>query len=114
MQDSFFMVRYRTDMYEWGRGWLSGSQAGRWREWLDKRSTEEHYTFDIIVPRRNWECYHLYTVYSIVYLHPMSGLVRLYDEKEVMAFKKTLTDLCEFCGGKVEFKVQEVNYELEV
>jgi len=114
MQDSFYMVRYRTDMYEWGRGWLSGSQAGKWQAWLDEQSTKWHYRFNIILPKNTWGCHQLYTVYSIVYLHPMSSLVRLHNEKEVAEFKKMLTDLCEFCGGKVEFNVQKVNYELEV
>lgn len=115
MTDTFFMVRYRTNMYLWGRGWLSNRQAELWDAYL-KRYAEsgEHYPWGIIMPRNRWSCAQLYSVYSIVYLHPMSGLVRLHDEKEVDAFKEFMLVLCNYCMGEVEFKVQEVSFNLEV
>ena len=112
MTDSLFKVRYRTDLYEWGKGWLSMESKSRWDKWLDDFVD---YGWSVIKPKSSGDCYRLASVYSLVYLHPMSELVTLYDDREVERRRKFLTNLCAAAGGTLKhYAVQEVKYELEV
>ena len=112
MRDTLYKVRYRTDLYEWGKGWLDNDKSARWHKFLDEfKNVHWH----VIRPESSGYCERLASVYSCVYLHPMSGLLTLHDDKEVAQIKKILTELCEASGGKLtHFMVQEVEYELKV
>lgn len=112
MTDSLFKVRYRTDLYEWGKGWLSMESKNRWDKWLEDFVD---YGWSVIKPKSSGDCYRIASVYSLVYLHPMSGLVTLENEKEVERLRVFLTNLCAAAGGTLKhYAAQEVKYELEV
>ena len=112
MRDTLYKVRYRTDLYEWDKGWLDHTCCVRWHKFFE---TFENRYWHLIKPQGYGDCERLASVYSCVYLHPMSGLLTLHDDKEVDQIKKILTELCEASGGKLaHFMVQEVEYELKV
>lgn len=112
MYCSLFKVRYRTDLYEWGKGWLDKDKAKRWRLFLIDFKNEH---WRVIYPEFIGDSFRLASVYSSVYLHPMIGLLTLHDEKEVEQIRGILTSLCKAAGGTLtQFSVQEINYELEI
>lgn len=112
MRDTLYKVRYRTDLYEWGKGWLDNDKAARWHKFLDEFKNVH---WRVIRPESSGDCHRIASVYSVVYLHPMSGLLTLHDVVEVDQIKKILTELCKASGGKLtHFMVQEVEYELKV
>ena len=112
MIDQIFKLRYTTrSLYEWGKGYVSNDVATKWckffNEFADCRWT-------VIKPGSSGECFRIASVYSCCYLHPMSGLLTLDNEREVSQVKEIITNAVKFCGGRVDFREQKMTFKLEV
>lgn len=115
MESNMFLMRYRTDMYEWGKGWLDRGKCKRWDDYLNGLVEKGHdHPWTVVGRNSSGDCFRAYSVYSIAYLHPMDGLVYLHNEDEVESFTEFMKRLVWYCGGNVSFKVQNIKYELEV
>lgn len=111
IRTSLQVLRYETDLYEWGRGWKSTEQAEKW----DKHLRGYHnFGWTVIPPTSSGECFRIAGIYSCIYLHPMSGLLTLNDESELGEVKKIIQEAVEAAGGTVRFRSQKVNYTLTI
>lgn len=112
MIDSIFKLRYITHgLYEWGKGYVNNDVAAKWRKFFDEFSD---YRWSVIKPVSSGECFRIASTYSCCYLHPMSGLLTLDNEREVSHVREIITNAVKRCGGRVEFREQEVSFKLEV
>ena len=112
MIDSIFKLRYITHgLYEWGKGYVNNDVAAKWSKFFDEFSD---YRWSVIDPKSSGECFRIASTYSCCYLHPMSGLLTLDNEREVSQVREIITNAVKRCGGRVEFREQEVSFELEV
>ena len=112
MIDSIFKLRYITHgLYEWGKGYVSSDVAAKWSRFFDEF---DDCRWSVIKPRSSFECFRIASTYSCCYLHPMSGLLALDNEKEVRQVREIITNAVKRCGGRVDFSEQKVSFELEV
>ena len=111
MSDTLYKVRYRTDLYEWGKGWLDNDKAARWHKFLDEF---DDFRWTVIKPRLFGDCFRIASTCSCCYLHPMSGLLTLHDESEVSQVRDIITNAVKRCGGRVDFREQRIQFKLEV
>lgn len=112
MIDSIFKLRYTTHgIYEWGKGYVNNDIAAKWRKFFDEFAD---YGWSVIKPESSGDCFRIASIYSCCYLHPMSGLLTLNDKKEVDRVKAFIANVVKSCGGHVDFREQEVSFELEV
>lgn len=112
MTDSIYRLRWRTDLYEWGKGYVSADAVKKWREFME--NWKPTLCWVMIKPESSGECYRIASLRSSVYLHPMSGLVTLEDESEVEWLTAFLKDAAKAAGGNCEVFVQRIQYELEI
>ena len=112
MIDSIFKLRYITHgLYEWGGGYVSNDIANKWHKFFDEFAD---YGWSVIKPGSSGECFRIASVYSCCYLHPMSGLLTLDNEREVSQVKEIITNAVKCCGGRVDFREQRIQFKLEV
>ena len=112
MIDSIFKLRYITHgLYEWGEGYVSSDVAAKWRKFFDEF---DDCRWTVIRPVLIGECFRIASTHSCCYLHPMSGLLTLDNEKEVGQVREIITNAVKRCGGSVDFSEQKVSFELEV
>ena len=112
MTDSIFKLRYITHgLYEWGRGYVSSDVSAEWRRFFDEF---DDCRWTVIKPRSIGECFRIASTRSCCYLHPMSGLLTLDNEKEVRQVEEIITNAVKRCGGRVDFREQRVSFELGV
>ena len=112
MIDSIFKLRYTTHgLYEWGKGYVSNDVAAEWRKFFDEFDDSR---WTVIKPGSSGECFRIASTCSCCYLHPMSGLLTLDDEREVSQVRDIITNAVKRCGGRVEFREQKVAFILEV
>ena len=112
MTDSIFRLRYITHgLYEWGKGYVSNDVADKWREFF---AEFDDFRWTVIKPVSIGECFRIASTCSCCYLHPMSGLLTLRDEREVGQVREIITNAVKRCGGRVEFRAQRIQFKLEV
>ena len=112
MIDSIFKLRYITHgLYEWGGGYVSSDVADKWREFFGEF---DDCRWTVIKPGSSGESFRIASVHSCCYLHPMSGLLTLKDEREVSQVREIITNAVKRCGGSVDFCEQKVPFKLEV
>ena len=112
MTDSIFKLRYITHgLYEWGRGNVSTDVADKRRGFVDEF---DDCRWTVIRPRLIGECFRISSACSSCYLHPMSGLLTLDNEKEVSQVGEIMTNAVKRCGGSVDFREQRIQFKLEV
>ena len=112
MIDSIFKLRYITHgLYEWGTGYVSNDVAAELRKFFDEF---DDCRWTVIKPGSSGECFRIASTHSCCYLHPMSGLLTLDNEKEVGQVREIITNAVKRCGGCVDFCEQKVSFELEV
>lgn len=112
MTDSIWKLRYITHgLYEWGKGYVNNDVAAKWHKFFDEFAD---YGWDVIKPKSSGDCFRIASVYSCCYLHPMSGLLTLNNKKEVDRVKVFIANAVKSCGGRVDFREQEVSFKLEV
>ena len=112
MTDSIFKLRYITHgLYEWGKGCVSSDVAAKWRKFFDEF---DDCRWSVIKPRASFACFRIASTCSCCYLHPMSGLLTLDNEKEVRQVREIITNAVKRCGGSVDFREQKVSFKLEV
>ena len=112
MIDSIFKLRYITHgLYEWGKGYVSNDVAAEWRKFFDEF---DDYGWTVIKPGSSGDCFRIASVYSCCYLHPMGGLLTLHSKNEVDRVKMFIANAVKSCGGRVDFREQEVSFKLEV
>ena len=81
MIDSIFKLRYITHgLYEGGKGYVSSDVAAKWRRFFDEF---DDCRWTVIKPRSIGECFRIASTRSCCYLHPMSVILTLDNEKEV-------------------------------
>lgn len=109
---SMVVMRYRTTgIYEWGHGYVSAEAANGWRLYFEKFSD---FKWCKIPPRSCGDCWRLVDSYSMIYLHPMSGLVHLQDSKQAGELQRILSEAAAAAGGTCQFAMQTVNYTLKI
>ena len=112
MIDSIFKLRYTTNgLYEWGGGYVSNDVAAKWREFFDEF---DDFRWTVIKPESIGECFRIASTRSCCYLHPMSGLLTLDNEKEVRQVREIIANAVKCCGGRVDFREQKIQFKLEV
>ena len=112
MTDSIFNLRYITHgLYEWGKGYVSSDVAAKWHKFFDEFAD---YGWTVIKPESIGECFRIASTRSCCYLHPMSGLLTLDNEKEVHQVKEIITNAVKRCGGRVDFSEQKVLFKLKI
>ena len=112
MTDEIWKLRYITlGLYDWGKGYVSNDVAEKWRKFFDEFVD---YGWTVIKPKSGGECFRIASTYSCCYLHPMSGLLTLYSKNEVDRVKTFITNAVKSCGGRVDFREQEVQFKLEI
>ena len=112
MNDSIWKLRYTTrGLYEWGKGYVNNDVAAKWHKFFDEL---DDCRWTIIKPRLFGECFRIASTYSCCYLHPMSGLLTLNNEKEVHQVREIITNAVKSCGGRVDFREQKIQFELEI
>ena len=112
MIDSIFKLRYTTHgIYEWGKGYVNNDVAAKWHKFFNEFAD---YGWSVIKPGSSGDCFRIASIHSCCYLHPMGGLLSLNDKKEVDRVKMFLSNAANRCGGRVEFREQEVPFKLEV
>ena len=112
MIDSIFKLRYITHgLYEWGKGYVSSDVADKWCEFFGEF---DDCRWTVIKPKLIGECFRISSTRSCCYLHPMSGLLTLDNEKEVHQVREIITNAVKCCGGRVEFYEQKVSFKLKV
>ena len=111
MIDSIFKLRYTTHgLYEWGKGYVNNDVAAEWRKFFDEF---DDCRWTVIRPESSGDSFRIAYTHSCCYLHPMSGLLTLYDEKEVHQVREIITNAVKRCGGRVDFREQKVAFILE-
>ena len=112
MIDSIFKLRYTTHgIYEWGKGYVNNDIAAKWRKFFDEFAD---YGWSVIKPESSGDCFRIASIHSCCYLHPMSGLLTLDNEKEVHQVKEIITNAVKQCGGRVDFREQRIQFKLKV
>ena len=112
MIDSIFKLRYITHgLYEWGGGYVSNDIADKWRKFFDEF---DDCRWTVIKPKSVGEGFRIASTSSCCYLHPMSGLLTLKNEREVSQVREIITNAVKRCGGSVDFREQKVSFKLEV
>ena len=112
MIDSIFKLRYITHgIYEWGKGYVNNDVAAEWNKFLDDFADCR---WSVIKPKSSSGCFRIASTYSCCYLHPMSGLLTLDNEQEVSDVRDIITNAVKRCGGRVDFREQNVSFKLEV
>ena len=112
MIDSIFKLRYITHgLYEWGKGYVNNDVAAKWHKFFDEFAD---YGWSIIKPESSGDCFRIASTYSCCYLHPMSGLLTLDNEKEVHQVREIITNAVKRCGGSVDFREQRIQFKLKV
>ena len=112
MIDSIFKLRYITHgLYEWGKGYVSNDVAAEWRRFFDEF---DDCRWTVIKPGSSGESFRIASTSSCCYLHPMSGLLTLDNEKEVRQVREIITNAVKRCGGRVDFREQRIQFKLEV
>ena len=112
MIDSIFKLRYITHgLYEWGKGYVSSDVADKWRKFFDEF---DDCRWTVIKPRLIGECFRIASTRSCCYLHPMSGILTINNEREVSQVREIITNAVKRCGGRVDFREQKVSFELGV
>lgn len=112
MTDSIFKLRYITHgLYEWGKGYVNNDVAAEWRKFFNEF---DDCRWTVIKPKSSGECFRIASTCSCCYLHPMSGLLTLDNEKEVNQVRDIITNAVKRRGGRVDFRCQKVSFELEV
>ena len=112
MIDSIFKLRYITHgLYEWGGGYVSNDVAAEWRKFFDEF---DDCRWTVIKPKSIGESFSIASTSSCCYLHPMSGLLTLDNKKEVNQVREIITNAVKRCGGRVDFREQEVSFKPEV
>ena len=112
MTDSIFKLRYITHgLYEWGKGYVSSDVAAKWRKFFDEF---DDCRWTVIKPRSIGECFRIASTRSCCYLHPMSGILTINNEREVSQVREIITNAVKRCGGRVDFREQKVSFKLEV
>ena len=112
MTDSIYRLRWRTDLYEWGKGYVSADAEQKWRDFME--NWKPTHCWVMIKPSWSGECYRIAGLHSSVYLHPMSGLVTLEDESEVEWLSAFLKKAAKAAGGKCKVFAQRITYELKI
>lgn len=112
MIDSIFKLRYITHgLYEWGGGYVSNDVAEKWRKFFDEF---DDCRWTVIKPGSSGDCFRIASTYSCCYLHPMSGLLTLDNEKEVRQVREIIMNAVKRCGGRVDFHEQRIRFKLKV
>ena len=112
MIDSIFKLRYITHgLYEWGKGYVNNDVAEKWRKFFDEF---DDCRWTVIKPQLFGDCFRIASTCSCCYLHPMSGILTINNEREVSQVKEIITNAVKLCGGRVDFREQKVSFELEV
>ena len=112
MTDSIFKLRYITHgLYELGKGYVSSDVAAKWRRFFDEF---DDCRWTVIRPGSNGECFRIASTCSCCYLHPMSGILTINNEREVSQVREIITNAVKRCGGSVDFREQKVSFKLEV
>ena len=112
MIDSIFKLRYTTHgLYEWGKGYVNNDIADKWHKFFDEF---DDCRWTVIKPQLFGDCFRIASTRSCCYLHPMSGLLTLHNEKEVYQVMEIITNAVKRCGGCVDFREQKVTFKLEV
>ena len=112
MNDSIWKLRYITHgLYEWGKGYASNDVADKWRGSFDELDDRR---WTVIKPGSSGECFRIASTRSCCYLHPMSGLLTLDNEREVSQVRDIITNAVKRCGCRVDFCEQKVSFKLEV
>ena len=112
MIDSIFKLRYITHgIYEWGIGYVSSDVADKWREFFGEF---DDCRWTVIKPQLFGDCFRIASTRSCCYLHPMSGLLTIDNEKEVRQVREIITNAVKLCGGRVDFSEQRIQFKLEV
>lgn len=103
------IYKYKTHgIYEWGRGFISGEVAAKWKEFWRIVSTEKR------IPNTNRDVYSwrilpgdigcdtLVAIGGSIYLHPMDGcgVVQVINE---LATDGVYTELCRLMNACVEY-----------
>ena len=112
MIDSIFKLRYTTlGIYEWGKGYVNNDVAEKWRKFFDEF---DDCRWTVIKPGSIGDGFRIASTCSCCYLHPMSGLLTLDNEKEVHHVREIITNAVKRCGGCVGFREQKIQFKLEV
>ena len=112
MVDSIFKLRYITHgLYEWGNGYVSSDVVYKWRKFFDEF---DDCRWTVIKPGSSGESFRIASTSSCCYLHPMSGLLTLDNEKEVSQVREIITNAVKRCGGSIDFREQRIQFKLEV
>lgn len=112
MIDSIFKLRYTTHgLYEWGRGFVSNDIADKWYKFFDEF---DDFRWTIVNSKFLADCFRIASTYSCCYLHPMSGLLTLDNEREVSQVREIVTNAVKRCGGRVDFREQKIQFKLEI
>lgn len=112
MTDEIWKLRYITHgLYEWCKGFVSYDIADKWREFFDEF---DDCRWTIIKSGPSGECFRIASTRSCCYLHPMSGLLTLDNEREVSQVREIITNAVKRCGGRVDFREQKVSFKLKV
>ena len=112
MNNSIWKLRYTTHgLYEWGKGYVCNDVAAEWRKFFDEF---DDCRWTVIKPGSSGECFRIASTCSCCYLHPMSGLLTICNEKEVHQVSEIIANAVKRCGGRVDFRCQKVSFELEV
>ena len=112
MVDSIFKLRYITHgLYEWGGGYVSNDVAAKWRKFFGEF---DDYGWTVIKPKSSGHSFRIASTCSCCYLHPMSGILTLKNEREVSQVREIITNAVKRCGGSVDFREQKIQFKLEV
>ena len=112
MIDSIFKLRYITHgLYEWGSGYVSSDVAAKWRKFFDEF---DDYGWTVIKPKSSGHSFRITSTCSCCYLHPMSGILTLKNEREVSQVREIITNAVKRCGVSVDFSEQKVLFKLKV
>lgn len=112
MTNSIFKLRYITHgLYEWGKGFVSNDVAAEWRKFFDEF---DDFRWTVIKPQLFGDCFRIASTCSCCYLHPMSGILTLGNEREVSQVRCIITNAVKRCGGSVDFIEQKIQFKLEV
>ena len=112
MTDEIWKLRYITHgLYEWGKGYVNNDVAAKWRKFFDEF---DDFRWTVIRPQLFGDCFRIASTRSCCYLHPMSGLLTLNNEKEVHQVREIIMNAVKRCGGRVDFREQRIQFKLEV
>ena len=112
MIDSIFKLRYITHgLYEWGKGYVSNDVDAELSRFFDEF---DDCRWTVIKPKSIGDCFRIASTCSCCYLHPMSGLLTLRDEREVGQVREIITNAVKRCGGRVDFREQKIQFKLEI